>query len=359
MEQQILPAFLKETENLVTENFGSGLINTTWKVTDKNRSYILQKINQDVFKHPEHIAANVREIAAYLKQHHPEYLFVEPVKTLDNQDLVISSEAGFFRMMPFIRDSHSIDVVSTPSQAYEASRQFGRFTALLEGMDLSKLHVTIPDFHNLGLRYAQFEQAIIKGIPERIATSAEEIEFLHAQKGIVDTYEAIRRNPSFKLRVTHHDTKISNVLLDDQNQGLCVIDLDTVMPGYFISDIGDMLRTYLSPASEEETNLNLVTIRTDIFEAIVKGYLEEMNPILTPQEKKAFIYGGEFMIYMQAIRFLADYLVGDTYYGSRYLHHNLRRAQNQIRLLQELQANKKELTDILNQYNHHDLNTAK
>jgi Ser/Thr protein kinase RdoA (MazF antagonist) len=359
MEQEILPAYLKETENLLTETFGSGLINTTWKITDKNQSYILQRINLDVFKHPEWIASNLKEIAAYLKTHHPDYLFVEPVKTLNNEDLAISSEAGCFRLLPFIKDSHSIDVVTEPSQAYEAARQFGRFTALLEGMDLSKLNTTIPDFHNLGLRYDQFRKAVADGMPARIKNATAEITYLQEQSGIATTYQNICHNPEFHLRVTHHDTKISNVLLDPSNKGLCVIDLDTVMAGYFISDVGDMLRTYLSPASEEETNLDRIQIRTDIFEAIVRGYLSEMNAILTSEEKQAFIYAGKFMIYMQAIRFLTDYLNGDTYYGARYPEHNLSRTQNQIRLLQELERKEPELTEILNRYiNHQDQTTS-
>jgi Ser/Thr protein kinase RdoA (MazF antagonist) len=353
MEQQILPAYLKETANLSTETFGSGLINTTWKVTDKNRSYILQRINQDVFKHPEWIASNLRQIASYLKVHHPDYLFVEPFKTLDNQDLAISKEAGYFRLLPFIKDSHSIDVVTEPSQAYEAAKQFGRFTALLEGMKLDELHTTIADFHNLTLRFRQFEEAIATGIPDRIQKARPEIDYLKKKSEIVTIYQDICNNPSFHLRVTHHDTKISNVLLDASNKGICVIDLDTVMAGYFISDVGDMLRTYLSPASEEETDLEKIRIRTDIFEAIVKGYLSEMNAILSADEKKAFIYAGKFMIYMQAIRFLSDYLNGDTYYGARYAEHNLQRTRNQIRLLLELEAKEPELIEILNRYIFH------
>lgn len=360
MEQKILPAYLKDTANLSTETFGSGLINSTWKVTDESGTYILQRINKEVFKQPELIAYNVREIANFLKIHHPDYLFVEPIKTLNNQELAISEEEGYFRLMPFIKHSHSIDVVSEPSQAFEAARQFGRFTALLEGMNTDKLHTTIPDFHNLSLRFSQFETAIQTGDATRIQTAAPEIRYLQAQSGIVSEYAAICKNPDFHQRVTHHDTKISNVLLDKNNKGLCVIDLDTVMAGYFISDVGDMLRTYLSPASEEETDLSKITIRTDIFEAIVKGYLSEMKSILTVSEKKAFIYAGKFMIYMQAIRFLTDYLNLDRYYGAKYPDHNLHRTQNQIRLLQELDKKEPELTEILNRYiNHHDLNKAK
>lgn len=350
MELDILPAYLDLKTQPVTEAFGSGLINTTWKIKHESGQYILQRINQDVFKEPGIIASNITAIANYLKKNSPDYLFVEHIKTLDNEDLVYSKDGGYFRLMPFIKDSHSVDVVSEPSQAYEAARQFGRFTALLEGMDLRDLQNTIPDFHNLELRYEQFQDAIENGNPDRIKIAADTIQYLQSKAGIVAEYNRICQDPAFCQRVTHHDTKISNVLLDHHNKGLCVIDLDTVMAGYFISDVGDMLRTYLSPASEEETDLNKISIRTDIFEAIVKGYLAEMNAILTEAEKKAFIYGGKFMIYMQAIRFVSDYLNNDRYYGARYEEHNLRRAQNQSRLLQELENKEDTLTDILNRY---------
>jgi thiamine kinase-like enzyme len=135
--------------------------------------------------------------------------------------------------------------------------------------------------------------------------------------------------------VIHHDTKISNVLFDDEQNGLCVIDLDTVMPGYYLSDVGDMLRTYLSPANEEETNLFKVYIREDIFSAIYRGYMSEMGDVLSEAEKRNFIFSGKMMIYMQAIRFLADFLNNDVYYGAKYPGHNLTRAKNQFKLLKE------------------------
>lgn len=137
-----------------------------------------------------------------------------------------------------------------------------------------------------------------------------------------------------KLRVTHHDTKISNVLFDKKGKGICVIDLDTVMPGYFISDVGDMMRTYLSPVSEEENDLGKITVRDDFYRAIVQGYYNEMKDELTETEKKYFFYAGKFMIYMQAVRFLTDHLNDDVYYGAKYEGHNFMRAANQVRLLE-------------------------
>ena len=153
-------------------------------------------------------------------------------------------------------------------------------------------------------------------------------------------------NPSFKLRVTHHDTKISNVLFNQEDKGLCVIDLDTVMPGYFISDVGDMIRTYLSPANEEEKDFSKIEIREEYFSAIWKGYMSEMNDELSTEEKNHFIYAGKFMIYMQAIRFLTDHLNNDIYYGAKYPGHNLVRAGNQAVLLQRLLEKEALLSDF-------------
>ena len=155
---------------------------------------------------------------------------------------------------------------------------------------------------------------------------------MQSRYDIVEKFNAIKQDPEFKIRVTHHDTKISNVLLDENEKGICVIDLDTVMPGYFFSDLGDMFRTYLAAASEEEQDLSKIVIRGDFYNAIVKGYLSFMGPELTAKEKDHFDYAGGFMIYMQALRFLTDYLNDDKYYGQSYEGHNLLRAQNQIAL---------------------------
>ena len=152
----------------------------------------------------------------------------------------------------------------------------------------------------------------------------------------MDRYLALKRDPAFSLRVTHHDTKISNVLFDGRNRGLCVIDLDTVMPGYFISDVGDMIRTYVSAASEEVVDLSTVAVRREFYQAIREGYLGVMGDVLSATEGGRFFYAGLFMVYMQALRFLTDHLNGDVYYGARYEGHNFNRAANQVALLQKL-----------------------
>lgn len=347
MIKDILQEFSIEGKDLVVQAFGSGLINHTWIVTDSGNKYILQKINKHVFNQPHNIDNNLRLLADYLSQYHPGYLFTKPLYTHNNKSLVEPDNNACYRLFRFVEGSHSYTVVEEKELAYEAAKQFGKFTRLLAGFDISNLKITLPDFHNLALRYKQFETSITAASKDRLTSAADFISILTACKPIVDVYESILTNPSFKKRVTHHDTKISNVLFDSKNKGLCVIDLDTVMPGHFISDVGDMMRTYLSPAGEEETDFSKVDVREDYFEAIVNGYLSEMQEELTDTEKDYFVYAGKFMIYMQALRFMADYLNNDIYYGAKYEEHNLNRAINQITLLNKLVEKEPKLKEIV------------
>jgi Ser/Thr protein kinase RdoA (MazF antagonist) len=334
--KEILFQFGLAEENFNVQPFGGGLINTTWVIESREskEKYILQKINDKVFKQPEDIAFNTRLIDNYLKEHFPTYLFVSPCITITGNELV-KKEDGYYRMFPFIANSHTVAVVEKAEQAYEAAKQFGRFTKLLSGLDAADLRITLPDFHDLSLRYEQFEKALQTGNQERIEQSKDLIAVIKQNKSIVDEYEICKTK--LHTRCTHHDTKISNVLFDELDKGLCVIDLDTIMPGYFISDVGDMMRTYLCPVSEEEKDFSKITVRKDFYDAIVSGYLSEMGAELSEFEKKYFHYAGKFMIYMQAIRFLTDHLNDDVYYGAKYSGHNFIRAGNQITLLQQLQ----------------------
>jgi Ser/Thr protein kinase RdoA (MazF antagonist) len=335
MLEQILDAYGIDHRNSIRP-YGSGLINNTWKVTDHSGEYILQKINQHVFTQPENIAYNIQLIAAYLEKNYPEYLFVGPVKTKRNEEILHSEKMGFFRLFPFVKNSTSMNVAATPDHAFQAAYQFGLFTKILSGFPAGCLKTTIPDFHNLKFRYSQFEDVCRDGDPKRKKIAAHSIDFIRAHDHILTEFEEIRFNSNFKLRVTHHDTKISNVLFDENGKGLCVIDLDTVMPGYFISDVGDMMRTYLPAVSEEEKNIDKIEVREEYFLAIVRGYLSEMSTELSEDEIGHFVYSGLFMTYMQAIRFLTDYLNNDAYYGATYGQQNHVRANNQITLLQKL-----------------------
>ena len=327
----------KENETTVTV-VGSGLINTTCHIKNNSGEFILQRINTAIFKQPQYIADNISVIAQYLHKHFPGYLFVTPILTVDGKKMAIDEAGNYFRVFPFIVNSRTITVATHPAQAYEAARQFGAFTKKLSSFDASVLQISLPDFHKLSLRYDQLLSALVNGNKKRIASTKDIATALQDQYALVDIFESIKKDAAFKIRVTHHDTKISNVLFDADGKGLCVIDLDTIMPGYFISDVGDMLRTYASPANEEEQDLNKIEARIDYVKAVINGYLSEMEEELTEKEKQYLLYAGKFMIYMQALRFYTDHLNDDQYYGARYEGHNLLRAKNQLILLQKLIA---------------------
>jgi len=336
MIREICVEFGLDPGSLQIAPLGSGLINSTWRIDTPSQRYILQKINRQVFKRPDWIAENIRNVSDFLSSHFPGYYLPAPMRTLSGKDLFRGSDGEFYRMFPFVEGSVTLESVSSSQQAYEAAKKFGEFTRLMSQFDASVLHITLPDFHNLALRYDQFVRSLDTGNPGRVARSANLVDFIRANEPIVERYRDILSNAAFRLRVTHHDTKISNILFDKENHGICIIDLDTLMPGYFISDVGDMFRTYLSPVTEEEKDFSGIHIRESYFKAIHDGYLGEMKNILSKQEKDHFIYSGKFMIYMQMIRFLTDYFLGDRYYTVRYEDQNFVRAGNQAVLLEKL-----------------------
>lgn len=317
--------------------FGTGHINSTFLISDQdnNKEYVLQSINQTVFKEPQIIADNMRLVADYLKDNYPSYLFVGSIKTLKGDEMAVVN-GNYWRLTEFIENSMSFETLTDPEQAYEAAVQFGRLSKLLDGFDASSLKASIPGFHDLNLRYEQFKEALSNTTEALKQNAAEEIEKALNYSFIVDYFNSYKSSPDFPDRVMHHDTKINNMLFDkDSEKGICVIDLDTLMPGKFISDLGDMMRTYLCAYSENEPDTDKIFIRTEYFEAIVKGYLSEMGSILSDTEKNMILFSGKYLIYMQAIRFLTDYLNGNVYYRTSYPEHNLIRTRNQLKLLSE------------------------
>jgi Ser/Thr protein kinase RdoA (MazF antagonist) len=329
----ILLSYGLNPKQYMVHAFGAGLINHTWKVTGAENAFVLQQINSNIFTRPQDIADNLQLLAAYLKEASPTYLFAAPMPAKDGKYLV-ELDGAFFRLAPFVAASHTVNFLTKSTQAYQAALQFGRFSFLLRDFDIYQLKYTLADFHNLTLRIAQFKAALANAPEERKAQASSEIKLVQQQFDIAQLYEQIVSSDEIPLRVIHHDTKINNVLFDDADNGLGVIDLDTVMPGYYISDVGDMMRTYLAEANEEEQDLDKIIIREDFFAAIYAGYMSQMRSVLTAKEKELFTYAGKFMIYMQAVRFLTDFLNGDVYYQIKYAGHNLARAKNQLRLLE-------------------------
>ena len=344
VSENVLAVFGFDASLVAVKPLGEGLINHTYMVQSENDFYVLQKINTAVFKNPAAIAHNIKWVSDYVAANSPDYYFVAPTPSVHGNQMEYI-EDGYYRVFPYVNGSHAKTVVQNEAQAFEAGYQFGLFTSVLNGLNANDLQITIPDFHNLTLRYQQFSTALASGNQDRIVQSENQIKFLEDQKWIADFFESIKANPNFKLRATHHDTKISNLLFDENDKGICVIDLDTLMPGYFISDLGDMFRTYLCAVSEEETDFSAISVRPNIYKAIVNGYLKGAGNMLSRDESDQIYYAGLFMIYMQALRFLTDFINDDVYYGAKYPLHNYNRATNQIKLLEDY-LQKKELLQI-------------
>lgn len=331
--KEILRFYFKQDSDLNISVFGNGLIHKTFLLSQQNiPKYILQQVNTAVFKRPAAIENNLQQLHNYLKQSSSSLFLPLPIK---NQEGYLHTEwnGAIYRLAEYVEGSHALDTCLHAEQAYEAAVQFGQFTSSFNGLDISRLQDTIPDFHNLSFRWSQFENALANGNQDRIEQAKNEISLIFENKNIVTKYDQICKSSFFKHRVTHHDTKISNILFNDNGKGICVIDLDTVMGGLSISDLGDMFRTYLSPGNEEETDLDNVFVRPAFYQAIVEGYLEKMSDYLSLEEKAEIPFAGEFLIYMQALRFLTDYLNNDVYYGISYELNNYNRTINQLHLL--------------------------
>ena len=346
--EDILRAFGLSFNTVSLQQIGSGHINRTYLLsTQSEEKYILQNINTHVFKDPYAIANNIKAVADYLKKNYPNYLFPAPIATLKGE-LMFHYNDEYWRLLPFVDNTVAFDTLSNPTQAYQAAKQFGKLSRLLNNFDAAILKPTIPGFHDLLWRYEQFTFALSKADDQLKAKAKHEIETATNHHFIVDYFSSYQHRTDFPNRVMHHDTKISNVLLNETDfGGVCVIDLDTLMPGKFISDLGDMMRTYLCAFSENETDLDKINIRLDYFKATIEGYLSEMADILTSTEKELILFSGKYIVYMQALRFLTDYLNGSIYYPISYPEQNLDRTKNQFKLLSELSENEEILQGII------------
>ncbi len=316
----------------------SGHIHKTFKVRTQKGNYILQTFNTNVFKNKEAVVHNLKEVTQFLssKSDYP-YRVLHYVTAL-NGELMVKKEDTYWRAFEYIENSMVLDVADTPEQAYQAAFGFGTFVKFLKDLSPSQLQVTIPDFHNGILRLQQLKESIQKDSYQRKQFCLSEIKLIEENQDILTSIGQKIQSGFFPQRVIHYDTKINNILLDkDTQKPLCIIDLDTVMPGTVLSDFGDMVRTATPSVSENHPNPNDVFFRKNIFEGLKAGYLEATNDFLTLNERQHLTDGGKYLILMQAVRFLNDYLCGDVYYGAKYTEQNLHRTQHQLNLLQSMQ----------------------
>ncbi|MBS1668028.1 MAG: aminoglycoside phosphotransferase family protein [Bacteroidetes bacterium] len=330
--------FLTVQDAITVEQLGNGLINHTYKASDGKKTIVLQAINTTVFKHPEDIATNYLQIFGHLQKNN-SLIKIPPPIVSSNGNLIWRDEANrAWRATLFVSGSYSPMLAADEKAAYTVAKSFASFTHALATIDIHSLKEIIPNFHNLSFRYHQFEKAVAHASQDRLLKSTHIIAELRQRKKLADFFDAILHHPQYPTRVMHHDCKISNILFDQKtNTVICPIDLDTVMPGKYFSDLGDMIRSMTCTEDENSIEWEKIDTRPDFYKAIIKGYLDGIGDILTEEEKKNIHYSGLILIYMQSIRFIADFLNGDIYYKTNYKEQNLNRALNQLLLLERLE----------------------
>lgn len=349
--KQILENFLLEGAVVEVQPLGNGLINDTYYVvTESGPSYVLQRINHAIFKDVELLQNNIEAVTSHIRAK-LEATGEQDVRRKVLKFIPLKSEdktwwfdgTSYWRVSEFIEDAITVQTVN-PEYSYYAGRTFGNFQSMLADIP-AQLGETIPDFHNMELRARQLEDAMANDAVGRV--SEAEVQEIYAQmKEHMDQMckaERMHREGILPKRVCHCDTKVNNMLFDKSGEVLCVIDLDTVMPSFIFSDYGDFLRTAANKVAEDSPEIDKVEFDMEIFKAFTKGYLESASSFLTPVEKENLPYAVALFPFMQAVRFFADYVNGDTYYRVAYPEHNLVRTRNQMALFRSVMAHKAEM----------------
>ena len=336
----------------------TGHINRTYRLrfiqSGSAADYVLQRINNYVFKKPWEVMENVQLVTEHLRAAmrargiDPENRVLKLVRVKTGGAMVEDGEDGFWRAYEFIHHAVTIDRIENLGQFRQIGAAFGQFQGMLSDFPIERLHDTIPHFHDTRKRVSDFERSVALDVAGRAAGVREDIDFIRRRGEAMCRIVDRLKSGELPLRVTHNDTKINNVMLDvETGEALCVIDLDTVMPGSALYDFGDAIRYGASTAAEDETDLDKVSLDMDLFTAFSEGFIANTAAQLTDVELKSLPLGALVMTYENALRFLADYLDGDTYYKIDYPAHNLDRARCQCRLLTDMEAKRDSMYDIV------------
>jgi len=356
--KEIAKQFATEGTIADIEIHHGGHINDSYRLTNTANGcpdYILQRVNHYVFKDVEllmnnmvivtdHVAPKVRK--KYPDDPHRHSLEIIPA--VDGNSFFRDPDGNFWRVLRFIEDHLVFDSTTDPAIAYEGALKFGEFTKMLSDLSADNVGTIIPDFHNMKWRLTQMEEAVRANKAGRLDVVKAELDYIESRAKMMLTVHELGETGAIPLRVTHNDTKISNVLFDRDKKGLCVIDLDTIQPGYVTSDFGDGIRTLTNTGEEDDRDLDRVTMNIELYEAFANGFLESTREILSETEKDALLYGGLLFPYMQGVRFLIDYLDGDLYYKTEYTEHNLVRTRAQLKLCQDGEAQMDHMKKIIN-----------
>ncbi len=357
----IINKFFKNIEILDYKVFGNGHINDTYlvdivyKSNGIKDSFILQRINHIVFKDPLIIMKNIRIISDHIRTKLEKNNEIDIdrkslsiIQTIDNQDVYIDENNNYWRVFLYIKDSKTIEFTNSKEKLFAIASTYGKFLTQLSDLEPNSVTQTIPNFHNIKIRFEEFKLASRQNKYNRKANISDEIKFLKLNKYEFNDLDEKILNDFFPIRVTHNDTKTNNVLLDSQTgKGLCVVDLDTIMPGYSIFDFGDLVRSSLRNAPESEKDLSKIYVDLEIFTAITKGFLSETKNILTQNEIDNLVNGSIVITMMIGMRFLTDYLNGDKYFKTSYNEQNLDRCRVQFKLVNSMQKNKDKMEEIV------------
>lgn len=347
--EEALASFDTTGELTYCDHYGSGHINDTflvvYKVPEGQKRYILQRMNHEIFTRPEALMGNVEKVTEFLTRTVAEYggdasrETLHVIRTKEGAPYYKDSIGSYWRMYDFVEDTISYDVVEKPEDFYQSAYAFGSFQKLLAGFDASVLVETIPDFHNTPKRFEKFLRVVEQDVCHRAEEVKEEIAFYLAHEADMKICQEMLAKGELPLRVTHNDTKLNNVLLDKETgKGLCVIDLDTVMPGLSVFDFGDSIRFGANTAAEDEPDASKVSLNLDLYALYAKGYLEGCGGRLTEKEIQMMPYGAKNMTLECGMRFLTDYLEGDVYFKIHREKHNLDRCRTQIALVKDMEA---------------------
>ncbi len=350
------------TEEVVNlKPIGNGHINDTFGVVVKTPQgaqlkYVLQRVNDSIFQDVDTLQSNLFEVTDHIR-HKLEQKGVSDInrhaltffKTKEGQTYT-RQDGAVWRLSLFIEGSKSYDAV-TPKLAYEAGKAFGDFHTMLSDIPEGKLGETIPNFHNMTFRLQQLRDAVATDKAGRLSEVRELVDQLLQRAEKMTIQDRLYADGKLIKRTNHCDTKVNNILFDEKtDEVLCVIDLDTVMPGFVLSDIGDFIRTAVNTGEEDDENLDHIQVDMEIFKAYTRGYMEEAQKFLTPLEISLLPYGGRLLTYMQTVRFLSDYLNGDTYYKTHKPKHNLIRSIAQFEFLRRLEDKQEEMDAFMQQW---------
>lgn len=335
---------------LGAQRYGTGHINDTFAaVFDQGGTevrYILQRINVSVFKQPVQVIENISRVTEHIRVkleraglQDTTRRVVSLVKTLEDADHHVDDDGAVWRCYIFIEGAQSYDIIEHPGQAFEAAKAFGAFQQHLMDYDGPRLFETIPQFHDTRHRFETFKRTLEEDRCNRASAVREELAFALAHESLADSLLSLKARGEIPERITHNDTKLNNVLLDGiTGEGVCVLDLDTVMPGLSLYDFGDMVRTATNPVAEDECDLSKVQVQVPMFEALAKGYLEGTAGTLLPAERERLVLAGKLLTFECGIRFLTDHLDGDRYFRIHREDHNLDRCRTQFALLRSLEV---------------------